>query len=434
MDEQLTQLSGETATYLIRLAISTGIGFLIGMERTFTKLQNKEEEEFAGLRTHTLIAIFGFLSALIAQFTGPWFLGVSFAGMIAFVIVSYIRLSAVKGNTGGTSEVATILTFLLGALVCFGHILLAVAIVVIVLLLLTYKPSLHLFVEKLSLEEMRAIIQFVIISALIIPFLPDSNFGPYDLWNLKDIWKMVILVSGTSLIGYLVAKLIGNKGTMLAGMVGGLVSSTAVTLTFSRRSKQAKTQSSDHAGSFYFAMAIISACTIMFPRILFEVFVVNRNLAQQLWLPILIITMAGFGGAYFIYKKRQGRKEETTLPLKNPLNFGTAIKFALFFAGVMLLVRYSSENFGDKGTYIAGALSGITDVDAITLSMAKMATRPENYPLAINTILLAALSNTLVKFCIVMMLGSRHLLKTAAIGFAAVFVTGVSFFLYYLLV
>ncbi|MBB1283351.1 MgtC/SapB family protein [Flavisolibacter sp. BT320] len=433
MDEQLTQLSNETATYLVRLAISIGIGFLIGMERTFTKLQNKEEEEFAGLRTHTLIAIFGFLSALVSQLTGLWFLGVAFAGMMAFVIISYIRLSTGNGNAGGTSEVATILTFLLGALVFFGHILLALVVVVVVLLLLTYKPSLHLFVQKLSLEEMRAIIQFVIISALVIPFLPDSNFGPYDLWNLKDIWKMVILVSGTSLIGYLVAKLVGNKGTMLAGMVGGLVSSTAVTLTFSRRSKQGKIQDTGQTGSFYFAMAIISACTIMFPRILFEVFIVNRNLAQQLWLPILAITLAGFGGAYYIYKKRQGKKEETSLPLKNPLNFATAIKFAIFFAGVMLLVKYSSENFGDSGTYIAGALSGITDVDAITLSMAKMATSSENYPIAINTILLAALSNTFVKFCIVMVLGSRQLLRTAAIGFVAIFATGLSFFLYYLL-
>ncbi|RYZ54650.1 MAG: DUF4010 domain-containing protein, partial [Chitinophagaceae bacterium] len=282
-----------------------------------------------------------------------------------------------------------------------------------------------------SEEELRAIIQFVIISALVIPFLPNSNFGPYDLWNLKDIWKMVILVSGTSLIGYLVAKLVGNKGTMLAGMVGGLVSSTAVTLTFSRRSKQGS--GGAETGSFYYAMAIISACTIMFPRILFEVLVVNSDLARQLWIPIAAITLAGFGAAFYIYKKRKGKKEETSLPLKNPLNFGTAIKFALFFAGVMLLVKYSSENFGDKGTYIAGAISGITDVDAITLSMAKTATAPENYPLAINTILLAALSNTVVKFCLVMALGSKALLKTAAIGFAAVFLTGLSFFLFYLL-
>ena len=434
MDEQLTQLSDETSTYLVRLAISIGIGFLIGLERTFSKQQNNEEEEFAGLRTHTLIAMFGFLSALLSQFIGLWFLGVAFSGMMAFVIISYIRLSSVNGSTGGTSEVATVLTFLLGALVFFGHILLALVILVIVLLLLTYKPSLHLFVQKLSLEELRAIIQFVIISALVIPFLPDSNFGPYNLWNLKDIWKMVILVSGTSLIGYLIAKLVGNRGTMLAGMVGGLVSSTAVTLTFSRRSKQgSKGQADTSTGSFYYAMAIISACTIMFPRILFEVLIVNRNLAQQLWLPIAVITAAGFGGAFYIYKQRQGKKEETSIPLKNPLNFGTAVKFALFFAGVMLLVKYSSENFGDEGIYVAGALSGITDVDAITLSMAKMASTPENYPIAINTILLAALSNTFVKFCMVMALGSRQLLKTAAIGFIAVFITGLGFFVYYLL-
>lgn len=426
---ELTNITDEMVSYLVRLAICIGIGFLIGLERTFSKKHNKEEEEFAGLRTHTLIAIFGFLAALLSRFTGLWFLGIAFGGMVAFVIVSYIRLSSSGGSTGGTSEIAAILTFLLGVLVFYNSVLLALIITVVVLLLLTYKPSLHLFVHKLSQEELRAIIKFVIISALVIPFLPADNFGPYDLWNLKDIWKMVILVSGTSLIGYLIAKLLGNKGTMAAGLVGGLVSSTAVALTFSKRSKE----STGDNGAFYYAMAIISACTVMFPRILFEVFVVNPQLSLQLWIPIAAITAAGFGGAYFIYKKRRGTKEDSSLPLENPLNFWTAIKFALFFAAVMLLVQYSSENFGDKGTYVAGALSGITDVDAITLSMAKRANNSGNDAVAINTILLAALSNTMVKFGIVVALGSRQLLKTAAIGFIAIFATGLGFFIYFLL-
>jgi uncharacterized membrane protein (DUF4010 family) len=429
MDEQLITLSDDTAGYLIRLAISIGIGFLLGLERSFANQAKQQDEEFAGLRTFTLIAVFGFLSALLANLAGIWLLGVSFAGMMAFVIVSYYRLSASKGSLGGTTDFATILTFLLGVLVFYNLILLALIITVVVLLLLTFKPSLHLFVQKLSKEELLAIIQFIIISALVIPFLPDTNFGPYDIWNLKNIWKMVILVSGTSLVGYLIAKIIGNKGTMVAGIVGGLVSSTAVTLTFSKRSKQADQQ----AGSFYHAMAIISACTIMFPRILFEVYVVNRQLAQQFWLPITVISLAGFGAAYFLYNKHKSKQDGGDLPLKNPLNFSTAIKFALFFAGVMLLVRYTSENFGDSGTYIAGAVSGITDVDAITLSMAKLAKDGGGSEVAINTILLAALSNTLVKFGIVLTMGSRSLLKISLPGFIAIFAAGAGFFLFYLL-
>lgn len=428
MDEQFTTISGTTTEYLIRLAISIGIGFLIGLERSYSQKKNEEEEEFAGLRTFTLVSVMGFLSALLTTFTGMWLLGVTLGGMIAFVIFSYYRLSAASGGAGGTTEIATILTFMLGVLVFFELILLALAITVVILLLLAFKPSLHLFVKKLSKQELVAIIQFLIISALILPFLPDENFGPYNLWNLKDIWKMVILVSGTSLVGYIIAKIIGNKGTMVAGIVGGLVSSTAVALTFSKQSKQ---DAGDN-GAFYYAIAIISACTIMFPRVLFEVYVINPQLAQQLWLPITVISLTGFGAAFIIYKRHHEQKDNGSVPLKNPLNFGTALKFALFFAGIMLLVRYSSENFGEKGTYIAGAIAGITDVDAITLSMAKAAKNTASSSVAINTILLASLSNTLVKFCIVLALGSSDLLKISFIGFAAIFSAGLGFLLFYL--
>jgi len=197
-----------------------------------------------------------------------------------------------------------------------------------------------------------------------------------------------------------------------------------VALTFSRRSKLAPSGTS----SFFYAMGIISACTIMFPRILFEVYVVNRSLANQLWLPVVLVSIAGFGTAFFIYKLKKGKPDAEKLPLKNPLDFITAIKFALFFAAIQWLVKFCSEKFGDKGTYFAGAISGITDVDAITLSVAKMTTGIEQSILAINTILLAALSNTLVKFIIVIILGSVQLRKTAFIGFCSIFFVGLAYF------
>ncbi|MFN2439731.1 MAG: MgtC/SapB family protein, partial [Chitinophagaceae bacterium] len=387
------------------------------------------EEQFAGVRTHTLVAIFGFLSAFLASAMGAWLFGVAFVCMLALVIVSYIQISKTPGNRGGTSEITTVITFLLGGMVFLNFVLFALIIMAVVLLLLAFKPTLHGFIEKLNRQELLAIIQFVIMSALVIPFLPDENFGPYDLWNLKEIWKMVILVSGTSLVGYMIAKTVGNKGTLVAGIVGGLVSSTSVALTFSRRSKE-----SSDTSSFYYAMGIISACTIMFPRILFEVFVVNPNLAQQLWVPVLFISLAGFGAAFFIYKSKKGKTDSGELSLKNPLNFSTAIKFALLFAAIQWLVKFSSESFGDQGTYVAGAISGITDVDAITLSMAKVAKEQDNSQLAINTILLAALSNTLVKFIITVTLGSAALRKPAIIGFSCIFLAGIGFLGYYVFV
>jgi uncharacterized membrane protein (DUF4010 family) len=418
-------LTGFSIDHLIGFFISVGIGFLIGLERQFTKEVHEKEEQFAGLRTYTLVSIFGFLSAFLSAQLGGWLFGIALSGLFLFVIVSYFQIARSPGKRGGTSEIATIITFLLGAMVFWKFILFALIIMVIVLLLLVFKPSLHGFIKKLTSEELHAIILFVIMSALVIPFLPDKNFGPYELWNLKEIWKMVVLVSGTSLVGYMIAKLVGNKGTLVAGIVGGLVSSTSVALTFSRRSKLAL-----GASSFFYAMGIISACTIMFPRILFEVYVVNRALANQLWLPVILVSAAGFGAAFFIYKIKKGKADTESLPLKNPLDFITAIKFALFFAAIQWLVKICTEKFGDQGTYFAGAISGITDVDAITLSMAKMATGNEQSILAINTILLAALSNTLVKFIIVMILGSVQLRKSAFIGFCFIFFVGLAYFCY----
>jgi uncharacterized membrane protein (DUF4010 family) len=328
------------------------------------------------------------------------------------------------GNRGGTTEFALLITFTLGALVFFNMILFALIIMVVMLLLLAFKPTLHLFVEKLKRQELLAIILFVVMSALVIPFLPNDNFGPYKLWNLKEIWQMVVLVSGTSLVGYMIAKFMGQKGTVLAGIIGGIVSSTSVALAFSRKSKDTKSR----ASSFFYAVGIISACTIMFPRILFEVYVVNADLAKQLWVPILVITSSGFVSAALIYKFKNGNHNANGIVLKNPLDFLSALKFAVLFAAVQWLVKYASIHFGDSGIYLVGAISGITDVDAITLSMAKIAKAGGSKNMAIQTIIIAALSNTLVKLIIVIVLGSVELRKTALWGFLVIFISGLSYF------
>ncbi|WP_276345747.1 MgtC/SapB family protein [Daejeonella sp. JGW-45] len=426
MNERLLDTSTISPDQLTGLAISLGIGFLIGLEREFSKQVKEGEEQFAGVRTFSMVAMLGFLTAVLAAHFGEWLFGVALFCLFAFVIVSYFQISGGRGNKGGTSEIALIITFVLGAVVFLKFILFALIVMVVMMLLLAFKPSLHWFASKLNRNELLAIILFVVMSALVIPFLPDDDFGPYRLWNLREIWKMVVLVSGTSLLGYMIAKILGNKGTLLAGIVGGLVSSTSVALAFSRKSRE----TGSGASSFYYAMGIISACTIMFPRILFEVYVINSQLARELWLPVTVISLAGFGAAFLIYRFKKVKTGKTDLPLKNPLDLGTAVKFALLYALIQWLVMYSGEQFGDKGTYLAGAVSGITDVDAITLSMAKMGTAQESSRLAINTILIAAMSNTLVKFILVIALGSTELRKIAFGGFAAIFLSGAGYLVY----
>lgn len=427
MEIQSTQLTDLSMEHLTGLLISIGIGFLIGIERQFSKEAREHEEQFAGIRTFTMVSMFGFISGILSSFLGAWIFGATLVCVFAFVIISYLQLSKLPSNKGATSEFALLITFMLGGLVFLKMELFALIVMVIMLLLLAFKPVLHHFVEKLERKEILAIILFVVISALVIPFLPDNNFGPYQLWNLKEIWQMVVLVAGTSLVGYMIAKFMGERGTMIAGLVGGLVSSTSVALTFSRKSMEDSSQSS----SFYYAMGIISACTMMFPRILFEVYIINWNLFLELWIPILIISIAGFGSAFLIYTYKKGKPAAERIILRNPLDLATAIKFAILYAAVQWLVKYAGDNFGDSGTYIAGAISGITDVDAITLSMAKMAKSGGDSVIAINTILIAALSNTLVKLMIVLILGSVELRKTAFFAFCAIFFTGSAYFLFF---
>lgn len=428
MDKLSLNFSDFNQDHLIGLAISIGIGFLIGTERQFSKETIEHEEQFAGIRTFTMLSIFGFISAVLASVMSFWVFGLSLIGVFAFVILAYLRDNKEPGNKGATSEFAQLITFMLGAIVFSDMILFALIIMVVILLLLTFKPSLHLFVKQLNRQELLAIILFVVMSALVMPFLPNTKFGPYGLWNLKEIWQMVVLVSGTSLIGYMIAKFMGDRGTVIAGVVGGLVSSTSVALTFSRKSKEPSVSANS---SFYFAIAIISACTVMFLRVLFEVYIVNYELFIDLWLPILLISLAGFGSIILLYFSKKGTPANNGLILKNPLDLGTAIKFALLYATVQVLVKYGGEHFGDGGTYIVGAISGITDVDAITLSMAKLAKAGGDHALAINTILIAAFTNTFVKLIIVFSIGSIDLRKIVIRGFAAILLSGLAYLLLY---
>jgi len=397
---------------LLRLLVSVGIGFLIGLEREYAKrVVEKEEQLFAGVRTYTLITLFGFLSAMLADHYGAWILAAAFLGYMALLITAY-TLTSKPGHYGASTEMSSILAFLLGAIVFDGQVLLAIIVTVIVTALLSVKVPLHRFVASMTMEEIRALIQFVVIASVVLPFLPDKAFGPGGIWNLKDIWTMVVLVSGISLAGYLLAKVLGGrKGTVLAGLLGGLISSTAVTLNLARRSKQTG------GPVLAAAVGIVAACTIMFPRVLLECWVVSAELAGHLLVPVALATGAGLLAAFLLHRVPDGGSA-TDLPLSNPLNFRVALQFALLYMGVQWLVAFTMERYGASGTYAASVLSGATDMDAITLSMARTDGRM-TMGVKVTAIMLAALSNTLFKFGLVLVYGGNELRKYVSLGFGA---------------
>lgn len=418
MDE-LNDVWTQADVHLVaRLAVAAGIGFLIGLEREFAKrVRDKnpdpdgpQEKQFAGLRTFTLIALLGFLAALSAHTLGGWFFGIMLVGFIALLVASYLA-SIRRGDIGATSEITALITFLLGGLAYEGHLLFIIIVAVLVLLLLSFKLPLHRFVTMLNEQEVRAIIEFVIISVLVLPFLPNEGYGPQGTWNPKEIWSMVILVSGISLAGYLLAKVVGgSRGSVMAGLVGGLVSSTAVALGLGRQARKLPNLAP------MLAVGIVAASSIMLPRMLLEIFVVNAALAATMALPLIAVTAVGLGASYLIHR---GRKASEAVPatLNNPLNFRVALQFAVFYALVRWLVVWANERFGDAGTYAAGMLAGLTDVDAVTLGMARLAHQDGWETTASVTILLAALVNTLVKFLIAAVAGGATLRRLVMPGF-----------------
>ena len=413
--DELYHMADELKDLIQGVLIALALGFLIGLEREYAKRVIDKEEQFAGVRTHTLIGLFGFLCAYLATHYGHWLFIIAGAGLITLVIASYV-VSAKTGNYGITTELSAILTFVIGAIVFQGEVLLAVITTVILTSLLSLKLKLHTFITTLTAQEIRAFIQFVIISAVVLPFLPTEPFGPNGVWNLHEIWTMVILVTGISLAGYLLAKIIGTqKGTILAGVVGGLVSSTAVTLSMARRSRESTTTSPIIA-----AVGIIGATATLYPRILLEAWVVNRALALQMAIPIAAITAAAFGIAYWVHRNNK-EASAAPVPLTNPLNFSVAIQFGLIYMAVQWLMDLSAGSSSTAGLYVASLVFGATDMDAITLSIARQPGVAENIQ-GVTAILLATLSNTVMKFLIVVFFGNRTLMKWVGLGFGVIFV------------
>jgi uncharacterized membrane protein (DUF4010 family) len=403
---------------LLRLLISLGLGFLIGLEREYAKRVVDKEEPFAGVRTYTFIALFGFLSAFLSERYGEWVFITALAGLLGLVVTTY-ALTAKSGSYGITTELSGILAFVLGAVVYQGEILFAVIVTVIVTTLLSLKLKLHRFVASLTAQEIRAFIQFTIISAVVLPFLPDEPWGPNGVWNPHDIWTMVVLVTGISLAGYLLAKVLGTrKGTLLAGVVGGLVSSTAVTLSLARR-----TRHQPSASHVVAAVGIIAATATLYPRILLETWVVNRELALRMALPIALITAVAFGIAYLVNRK-DGKETAPEVLMTNPLNFAVAVQFALAYMAVQWLMDLASAHYSTEGLFATSAVFGATDMDAITLSIARGPGVADTLK-GVTAILLATLSNTVMKFLIVVFLGDRSLRKWVGLGFGLIFIATV---------
>ena len=397
-----------------QLAISMLLGLLIGLQR------ERAEAPIGGIRTFPLIAAFGTLCGWLALEHGGWIVAAGLIALAGLLVVSNLMLAR-GGNhdAGQTTEVAALVLFGIGAYVVFGEMPVAVALGAAVAILLHYKDPLHAFAAKIGERDVTAIMQFALKSLVILPVLPNQTYGPYDVLNPFEIWLMVVLIVGISLIGYVAYKLLGAKeGAVLGGVIGGLVSSTATTVSFARRA--ATTPKS--AGLA--ALVIMIASGIVYLRVITEVSVVASGHIRQIVPPLAAMFVASAvisGVLYLLCRDCYAAMAQQG----NPADLRMAMMFAGMYALVSLAVAAMKTEFGVQALYPVAVLSGLTDMDAITLSSSQLVNQGRLEPAtAWRIILVASLSNLVFKGIVVAVIGGRVLLKYVALAFGTAIAAG----------
>lgn len=423
-------------------AVSLLLGALMGFERSVSTHRDEESSSdiIGGIRTYSLISLFGCISMFIDRSYRPGFILVAMAA-VAILALAVYAITFYKFNERGlTTEVSILVCFTTGVLVAQGLFILSAAITVIVVLVLYLKRYMESFSGSITPDDMLAIIKFAIVSLVVLPLFDPSVqlvlgsitgkqaiFKKYPgleslvLFNPHNVWLMVVLISGIGFSGYVLIKVLGSrKGMGLTGLLGGLVSSTATTLTFAKRSL------ADNRLSLSCSLAVLLACSTMFPRILVEVAVINSSLLPGLAVTLGAMAAAGFVSCLVIWNIT-GKEESDDIPLANPFSIMPAVKFGLLYAAIVLITRFISITAGDNGVYVVSVLSGMTDVDAITLTMSNLSkSSPDKMHQATVAITLAAFSNTILKFIMAFAIGSRKFKVGVAAGFGVILCAGIA--------
>jgi uncharacterized membrane protein (DUF4010 family) len=395
---------GEVTDLLLRLGIALGLGLIVGLQR------ERSGSPLGGFRTFPLATTFGALCGLLSVGLGGWPVAAGLVVIGGLLVMT--NLGQGERDAGLTTEIAMLVMFAIGAFVMVGPISIAVITGGTVAVLLHLKPEMHAVARRLEDPDFRAIMQFVLITLVILPILPNRAFGPYEVLNPHKIWLMVVLIVGISLGAYIIYKFFGQKAGTLAGSVlGGLISSTATTVSYARRTAQ-KPEAARVAG-----LVIMVASTIVFARVLILIGASAPQFLGRAAGPIGTV----LGGLSLLCAVLWwlSTKEKASLPEQgNPSELKAALIFAGLYAVVLLAVAWSKENFGTQGLYVVAFLSGLTDMDAITLSLSGMVNRNELEPdTGWRLILVAAMSNLVFKGLTVAVLGSRALLARISVLF-----------------
>ncbi len=409
-----------------QLGSALALAMIIGLEREH-RYQLAGYRGFSGMRTNTLMGLFG---AAIYTFFGdmPYIFASFVLGFCALIVAAYIVTSKKSKDAGATSEISAFLVFVVGILCGMQEYLVATVMCLVIITISYFKRPMHKWAKKVKHVELMSTMQFMLITFVILPLLPNASFGPYEFFNPYIVWLMVVLVSGISFASYIAIKIFGTKkGIALTGFLAGFISSTALTYSLSRQSNQYKKV------QLPFMMAVVIAVTGVYFRVIFEVAVVNSELLSKLLVPLLAMGGVGVLASVRLFVKHEpvpAIVEKKAVEMKSPFTLGPAINFAILFAFVLFLTKFMATVVGASALHVTSFITGFLDIDSIVISNARLALDGDiSETTASVAITLAVIANTLAKAAIFFFFGNKivskrlflNLLPVVVIGLVATF-------------
>ncbi len=400
-------VSGEHLIWNLFIALL--LGAIVGTQRGWVMRNNVEGSRVAGIRTFSLVGLLGGLVGILANLYTPLLLGFALIALVILACIAFVIQQRKSEDISITGVVSLVITFVLGSLAVSGEPVLAAAAAVITAVVLDNKKELHQALQRLQEYELDAALRLLLISIVLLPLLPNQAYGPWKALNPYEIWWMVVLIASISFVGYFAIKIGGAKrGILFTSVFAGLSSSTALTLQFSHLSREQANISP------LLASGILLSCGTMFPRLLIVLSVINPQLVTLLGPIALVMTAALYLPAWWIWRRSEVEQIEQPNKQTNPLALQSALFFGVVLAVIMLLSHALSDLFGNAGVLILSALSGITDVDAISLALGRQSTQTLSVETAALGILIAASVNTVVKMGMVVAIGDKALWRRVA--------------------
>ncbi|BAH40896.1 MAG TPA: MgtC/SapB family protein [Gemmatimonas aurantiaca] len=417
------------------LLVAALVGLAVGIEREWSGHTQGPDGRFGGARTFALLGAIGGFAGWFLQLGHETAGALLVAGALAFVVVAYFAAMNRPGTSAdSTTEVVALLVVGLGVAAGLGHRTVASAAGAVAVLLLAEKSKVQEVLTRVAPNEMRAALQFAVLALVILPLIPGGAFGPYDAFQPRQLWIVVLIFSALNFAGYIARRVIGEtRGLAVTGLLGGLVSSTAVTLTFSRRSRDNAGDNASDALALPLALGVVAACTVLVPRVL----VISTMLQPAvglaaMWVlgPAFIVGVALI--AFVLWRERGTRPADGAMPAgnpegvsaglgENPLGLWSSLQMAVAFQLVLFAIAWVQRTAGETGVLASATLLGLTDVDALTVSMARYgaeAGETNHVRIAAAAMGIGVLSNTMLKLAITLVLGAPRFRWHAAVGLA----------------